>query len=282
MLASRVSPKSSRYVVSRFVRLYPPVWLALIILFAVYSLLISDGTQTIQDIGKAQWLQDFLLFPVAGNALGALWSLTWEVLFSVTLFIWIRVVRKGNAFAQMAALTALVSIGDLLNSGLLEYLPMFLIGVSMWANRDSLEALFNKLRASIFPQIIFLSMVVTLTLPYTLAPIFQGEEGVFEVLRNWLYFTEFAGLATLMGYALWSPLAGQVLKSWPLAWLGRISYSLYLVHQIVIIWVDNLNLAAGFTFMFDIVLSLVAAFLFYQVFEKRVHQLARRIAATNA
>jgi peptidoglycan/LPS O-acetylase OafA/YrhL len=281
LLASKISPKTPRYILSRFVRLYPPVWVALSLLLVVYLVKNSESNKFGENIGLAGWVQDFLLFPVAGNALGALWSLTWEVLFSFTIFIWIKCFREGRLISQLVMLVAMVYLGDLLNVGLLEYLPMFFIGISLWSNYERFGTYFARSWLVMAPKTGLLVLAVLLTLPYTIAPILRLQIGGLEILRNCFYATEFLGLIALVGYALWSPMAGKFLQSYAVAWLGRISYSLYLVHQIVLMCVEDLQMPLVMTFALDVSISLLAAWLFYFMVEKRIHRLSRRIAASN-
>jgi peptidoglycan/LPS O-acetylase OafA/YrhL len=57
--------------------------------------------------------------------------------------------------------------------------------------------------------------------------------------------------------------------------LGKISYSLYLLHMPIIEKVNQFNLSIELKFILSLVLSLLAAFISYRYFEKPVAKLIR-------
>ena len=57
--------------------------------------------------------------------------------------------------------------------------------------------------------------------------------------------------------------------------IGKISYSLYLLHMPIIEKVNQFNLSIEFKFILSLVLSLLAAFISYRYFEKPVAKLIR-------
>lgn len=96
------------------------------------------------------------------------------------------------------------------------------------------------------------------------------------------------GIAAAVGLLLFSGDRFGFVSSWPrhrpIAWLGQISYSLFLVHFPVLVlvgalwtrlgWNEPLNAVAGLIFAF--LLSLVAAALFHRWIEAPAGRLARR------
>jgi peptidoglycan/LPS O-acetylase OafA/YrhL len=132
------------YYVSRFVRLYVPVWGAIVFAAIVHK---AAGWQPIT--GLSWWLnlhgtaltsreaaRDASLFKAGGFAyFSAIWSLKWEIIFSTLLPLAIVLGRFGRLVVPVAAVAAIIAGA----SGAWLYLPVFMLGVSIAFYRDQLQ-----------------------------------------------------------------------------------------------------------------------------------------------
>lgn len=139
-------PSWLSYYPKRMVRLYIPVWasvaLALLLAFLVprvadprFSAWINPHSGPVSVLNNASLLgTDDLNSP--------LWSLTWEVLFSLLLPAYLVLALKFRRFWILGACGLLVAIGiaDMVHNIALLYLPMFGIGVLMAVQKDLLAA----------------------------------------------------------------------------------------------------------------------------------------------
>jgi peptidoglycan/LPS O-acetylase OafA/YrhL len=263
---------------SRLVRLYVPTW-ASIVLAVGWFLLVPRHTES----GASWWLNAHAR-PISLRALGGdstliigtswtnsvLWSLRWEVwfslLFPVFLFLVLRL-RKGRLVAAIGLLV-LIGVGQAGSFDPLVYMPVFVLGMLAAAERDRLRALVARLGA----RGGWVLAVIALLL--------------LDV--NWLSAGEVRlrpavslGAVVLVVLAASWPVASRALSTPPLRWLGRISFSLYLVHEpivvsVALLWSPTNSL---FVLLVALPLSLAIGDLMYRFVERPSHQLARHLAA---
>lgn len=286
-LLAKLKPYSWQYLVSRSVRLYIPAWIALA-LYIGASWLESSQRGVKANFGSPEKiLRDFILVlgPSPGTdwILGVLWSLAFEIIFSLTMFLWLPIFKRGNPFTWLAVLVSLITFGDLVNSGLLQYLPMFFIGVVLSLNTSKFEALIQNLLSKISSFGLACTALVLVSSVYLVMPLIAGvmgdREPDFDVLKLYFYVPQFAGVCLLLGLALWDSALRRLLSSPLFAWLGRISFSLYLTHQIVLELIQPLAVPAVWIPIIATSVALATAQLYYYLIEKRVHLMARAIAA---
>ncbi len=208
------------FVVARFARLYPAYWAAMLLTFTVVSLFGLPG----QEVG----LRDFVVNLTMVQSLlhvphvdGAYWSLQAEILFYAamlslwrfgflsnaicTLSIWLTVAVAVQCAAWWLPEQLAGALGPVLTLGSLRFIHLFIIGMALYQQRGVV---------AIDPG--WLLLVVACWFWHALVDAPAGAALVAA-------FTVVMYLAT----------AGQVpwLASRPLAYLGGISYTLYLVHQ---------------------------------------------------
>lgn len=143
-LLKRLRPISLRYLASRAVRLFVPAWAALV-LFMGTTILLGLNSGVSPDFGPWQKvLRDFMLVlgPESGTdwILGVLWSMAFEIIFSLSLFIWFPLLKRGNGLVWLTILICLSTSGDFLNSGLMQHLPTFLIGLVLFHRAEAFES----------------------------------------------------------------------------------------------------------------------------------------------
>jgi peptidoglycan/LPS O-acetylase OafA/YrhL len=272
------------YYPSRLLRLYLPVAGAL----AFAAVLIASVPQT-APAGSSWWLGyqekqlwvggryliHSLLLVRGSGLLPPLWSLKWEVIFSLVL----PVAAFGASrrwfvgLAQGVVLLAVMLLGsdssapkDHIRNYLL-YLPMFGIGAVMARNHQLLSKLGRGL-STLTGTLALSAGLILLTLSWTVRDESSTAYRSIAVLGAAL-------IVFLFGY--WQPLR-EAAETRPLQWLGTRSFSLYLIHYpIVISSAILLGSRSRFTFAIAIPLSLVAADVFFRLVEGPSHKLSQRL-----
>lgn len=286
LLLRRMKPLSWRYLASRSLRLYLPAWIALTVYIeSAYALAYFQELDL--NLGSPiKILRDYLLVfgPEPGTQviLGALWSLAFEIIFSVTIFIWQRLLLKGSVVLWISLLIALITLGDAVNSGLMQYLPMFVIGMVLNRSRTQFQDFVTQIRSRVDGVWLTLITVVLLSATYIAKPmlplIIGHSESDNDRIKIFFYLPEFVGICLLIGLVLWDPTWRTLFSSPVFRWLGKVSFSLYLSHQTVLLVLDLLPITQPFDFLAKVSVSIVAAQFFYMLFERRAHEFARKIA----
>jgi peptidoglycan/LPS O-acetylase OafA/YrhL len=273
--------KLRTYYLGRITRLYLPVWPALLIALVV-ALVTSpqDATSGQTSVFSEPYgiLKSATLIAGVGMALPALWSLTWEIYFSFTLpFLKRFWPHKINFWIAFAALTIVMISGDLLKVGVLRYGPMFVLGALVQAKWLVIVRMFERLSLSFPKRLAFGFLIPTIILyasSYVDARVSgYGHDWSFSSFAYPLEFIAFSLILTISAAVPKSEVG--VLTRKPIQFLGKISFSLYLVHQSTLTLVHgahiswSASLLAGFTF------SILLAFAFYRLVELPSHKLSR-------
>lgn len=263
------------YYPSRLVRLYLPV-VASVLLALVLFLLIprtpSPGHsgwifRHVQDLSVSGLLGDFtLIAPTRMNS--PLWSLTWEVAFSLLLPLYVLVAKATRRFWWVTALAALLlsGLGRQYQEDWLKYLPMFLLGAALAAGWETIPEI-PRLTGWVASIVALLGVTIEWWIPRNLV----GLHVPIIVLAS-------AGLIVLL-CGKWLPAERVMLGPVPRA-LGRLSFSLYLVHEPVVVSVAIL-LPASLSWLTPIIaipIAVVLAGLFSRLVELPAHRLAKRTA----
>ncbi|HSZ69205.1 MAG TPA: acyltransferase [Solirubrobacteraceae bacterium] len=291
-------PRPLSYYPSRFVRLYLPVWGALSFAALMHVLVIGSAARA---TGGDWWLSSFseplslqaaredagLLSTHTGHwaLLGVLWSLRWEVLFSLALPLLLLLAVRGLRTRLSWALLVSACAAALLWHGSSEYLlelPPFVLGVALAFHHEDIARLARALArrtwwSAAARLLLGAACMCALSADWWLvrsAP--EGQTAMSGTAA--LLVAVGACLAVLAALTLGS--FETFLRSRPIAWTGRRSYSLYLVHCPIVV---ALALAAGGSFSLGyliaaLALSLAAAAVFHRVVEAPAHRFSRRIA----
>ena len=201
-----------------------------------------------------------------------LWSLKWEMLFSLMLPVIALIVvsLRRHAGAALLACAAVSGCGAALHVDELQYAPIFLAGgltaVSV-AERPTARDLASWARV--------VGGIVLISVPEMHRTLFDGLMSGTAGLAA----TGFVVLgATLLVRGLAAPSsAGRLFESRPAQFLGRISFSLYLVHVPIILTL--LNVLPGHparAVAISIPVSLLVAALFARFVEEPSASLAKR------
>jgi peptidoglycan/LPS O-acetylase OafA/YrhL len=207
-----------------------------------------------------------------------LWSLYYEMIFSVTLplFIGLALLLKRWWPVGLAAAVASVAIGINAVAGGFHYLPAFFVGALAAVLLTRIERLGERVNGWRAGWLVWLvALVVSLLLligPWLLPNAYQP----FRVVLAG--FQPVAALGIVLVCLEWRPLS-SLLSRQPFAWAGKVSFSLYLVHVPIILTMSYLlhGLPLPVVAVVSVVLSLVIAPLFYTLVEKRAHSLSKRV-----
>lgn len=218
-----------------------------------------------------------------------LWSIQWEMIFSVTLPVFVVLalaLRRWWALGLAAALAG-VWVGAETGTAAFEYLPVFLVGVLLAAKLDLLEraaASINRARwAPLAWAGLFASALVLLVLRWEL-----GAFGSIAPYAALLKVVVVIGAGLLVFCCLGARGAARPLGSRPVQFLARTSFSLYLVHVPVIVALRFAlpELPAHWIMALGIPLSLLVGAVFHRIVEAPSHRasgwVGRRASALMA
>lgn len=278
------------YLVSRTLRLWLPVAASVMLATLWISLVPQSGGPSVskwvlyRSTPSLDWAEvlaslDALRGPTRLN--NPLWSIQWELIFSLLLplFLWAALSLRTRPLAVALACSLAVWLGGVTGVPALNYLPVFLIGVTMAVRWNSISSIMTKIsdRRLGLPTWIAISLAAVLLLS---AHWILWSFGVVEpmvmagsrVLVLW-------GAAGIVVIAALCPFVRTLLEFPFTQWLGRISFSLYLVHAPILIWYIYLFGANEWMkpVLFAVPTSIFVAQLFYWSIEKPSHKLAKKI-----
>ncbi|PXA70013.1 acyltransferase family protein [Cryobacterium arcticum] len=232
------------YYPRRIVRLAIPVVVSVVLAAMWIALVPRTGVggawmakQGSPDLGLGNLLREASIVGYTGrpDVNPPLWSLAWEMWFSLLLPVGVilAVATRRWTLSWAAALLAASTIGYLLAVEPLMYLPAFALGALLAANHRSLQATSTRLAGG--PA-------------GTLAWAVLAALGPLLLIAHWLFRPVLTGpwneltlalrvpgaVLIVATVALWPPVQ-RLLSGRLLGWLGRISFSLYLVHFPVVV-----------------------------------------------
>ncbi|WP_105035108.1 acyltransferase family protein [Cryobacterium aureum] len=280
------------YFPRRIVRLWLPT-LAAVVVAALCWYFVPKGPS--EDFGYwvnvfnpvtvtfGNWLTTADLF--GGNAImnSPIWSLHWELLFSLLLpiFVGAGIIFARRAWVWILFACVVVGLGVFWNSTPMRYLPLFLIGAIIAVSLPRLNSVLTKFARSRWSNLVgALSAVCALALViayWLLRPMVDGTLTLVAL-------TSAGGVLGAVGFVLvcmfWLP-AIQILNSRLLQWLGRISFSLYLVHVPIAFALINLLGAKLWPLatMLTVTLGIALAVVFNRFVDVPSHLLSKRLGA---
>lgn len=268
----------SDFVISRVSRIYPAYWLSLIAALVVGRLWQTSEVQLSlwESILNFTMFQRWLFVP---NAVDVYWTLAVELQFYIVIFVLLVVTRcrlSAKWLSSMVwgwlAISLVVAIWAgpysrgidpqnvvtpvkvVLNLTLAEFGPLFCAGMLAYVARGKKQVTVQLIIAS------------------------ASAVAVAVLLHNWLYGGIVAGICIFFVYV-----AMRETTRWltiaPLQFLGRISYSLYIIHAVVgymIIKVAMPYIGRDWGMLMATVGSILAAWLLYEIGEKRGSALMKR------
>jgi peptidoglycan/LPS O-acetylase OafA/YrhL len=210
----------------------------------------------------------------------AFWSLQWEVIFSLLLPVFIVLfIRLRAGVLPTLAVLGLIAISTTVEHRSVLYLPIFALGVLMAQNLGRLDAAGRRFDGLSSSARWFLraGIATLLVARWLLTPI----AGYGNMTALGLELTLLGGVLVVWQFA--SSAGGTRLGTWPtVSWLGKRSFSLYLVHEPIVVTTAYLLHATtnpALVFVIAVPLSLLAAEVFGRLVEGPSHRLAQRVGA---
>lgn len=232
LMTAERAKRASDFAISRLTRLYPAYWIAVVISILVGSLVNVPGTQLtpLETLLNFTMIQRLLLVP---DVNGAFWTLAVEMQFYVIVFLvlaitkcrlsdalvrwlvagWLGIAVISASAAEIMApgvdiAAAPVLVRAMVNVTLAEYGPLFCLGMLLYMARRN-----GRFEWLTIPALVSATLCAYLLHAPTYALI-VASIGLF-----------FAVVALRP--------STRLLRFPPLLWLGKISYSLYIVHVVV-------------------------------------------------
>ncbi|WEO78018.1 acyltransferase [Cryobacterium sp. SO2] len=232
------------YYPRRIIRLAIPVIVS-VALAALWILLVprtGDGgawmaKQGSPDLGIGNLLREASIVGFTGrpDINPPLWSLAWELWFSLLLPVGVifAVATRRWPLAWVAVLLGASTAGYLLGSEPLMYLPAFGLGALLAANHEGLAA--RSARLARRPGGTLVWTLIAVLGPLLLIAHWLLRPVLTEPWSELTLALRVPGAALIVAtVALWPPVQ-RMLSGRLLAWLGAISFSLYLVHFPIVV-----------------------------------------------
>lgn len=219
-LALDRSPDYLPFLIRRLFRIFPALWAAVVISFALERLVhVAPPSQTytewfincfLKDIGIGDFIRN--LFLAKTNLVPTTWSLVPEVLCSAALPLLIMAHKRLSTIWRVAMLAALVLVGLFAEDKSLQYVSTFYAGLVIPRSIQTC----GKITATLLCVAGYAALCVGnyYGVPYT------------EPMR--LICT--AGASLLISGIVASPSSLTFLNAEPIRFVGRVSFSFYLLH----------------------------------------------------
>lgn len=271
----------------RLIRLYVPVWAAVMFAVATFFIVPRVGEAASDwirerptEVSLIAFLKDMTLVLGNGGLASPLWSLRFEILFSLALpvYIWLARKRTGLLVPKLVASLLVVSLGGYLDNTSLLYFPMFMVGVLAAEELPRLRKIAENIEAMRRPTLVWWAFLGTglVLLNTRWFVLLAAPPPNLANLTSGMMLT---GASFIVFVSIGCPPARRILESRAVQWLGTISFSLYLIHEPIVV-------ASGYFFGPDripiaivvaVSLSLMLAPFFYKYVENPSHRLAKRV-----
>lgn len=259
------------YYAGRFVRLYVPVWASVVLAVALASLVqrtVSDDHSWWLNAHAERTTLSVLVHEVTlvfGTFVinSPLWSLRWEVLFSLGLPLYVWVARRVPATINIAVAVLVAAVGIGVHSLFLTHMPAFAIGASLaFHGREVPSRVLEGARGPVLLGCACLCLVARWWVP--------------EVPDAAGYAISLLAATVIVLVFMRSEAIKAVTSTRGVTWLGKRSFSLYLVHEPIVVSVALL--AAPTSVLLTLAVSLPVSLAVAAVFFVLVEERARRWA----
>lgn len=290
-------PSYRGFVIKRICRIYPALWAALGLAFAgrllvqgslsAPRILWPDGPHGSVRLGEV--VQHLLLVGTPQNDAydGVIWSLVHEMRISLILPLIALGIASGYGRRMILYGLPVAAVGFHFGGqpgavnlfGTLFYGYLFIWGAFIAFHRMAIGAWIS--RQSPWRQLALAAAGIALYLSHSAAAELLLPWRVYSNLAPW---TAAAGAAIFLLLAVGTVGAKRLLQLPPIQFLGRISYSLYLIHGVILYtlvarWVPGSVSLLLPTLLVTPPLSVIVAWLLYEIVERKGIDLGHRIAS---
>jgi peptidoglycan/LPS O-acetylase OafA/YrhL len=237
------------YLVRRVLRLYPPVIAALVLsglLVTLFPRVPHEGSSLWYarhnvPVEMSGLLHDMFLLDGTGMVNSVLWSLRYEVAFSLLLPLVILVARRvpPRLALTLPAALGLVAWGQFSGSHWGQWLPIFLVGVAMAVGREDLHRLAALIEASFLRVAIWWTLALGCGGLLLIEWVLRAFRLPMHIYSIWLPGFVALGGALACFIVLGCPAVSRLFSGRTLQWAGKISFSLYLVHEPIVVSVAS-------------------------------------------
>ncbi len=240
------------FVASRFSRLYPAYWAAVLFTFSFVYIFGLSGREVSPGHAMSNLLMFHEIFGIP-HVDGVYWTLTVELIF----YFWIFLIyltsnleRVEEIFSVVILASVLHSMGVILIPSVLfralimDALPLFMAGICFYKLANGYDGAIKTMCA------LFFSLLSTVA------------------IYSFDHFILFSGFYLVFYMAISGRIKVLALK--PLVFLGSISYSLYLLHQNIGYVIINVSYELGFHPLLGICFSLLIVIILSTIFMKYV------------
>jgi peptidoglycan/LPS O-acetylase OafA/YrhL len=281
MIRKSKRPTIRGVLASRWIRLYVPSAIALGIGFLMASMAPPPSPQSFwigvhpENLAALDIALQFTL--LSGSfTVGPLWTITWELLYSLLILPLLIRNSLPPSWGLVIFFAVLSGFGRAIEIPALEFLPMFLVGAVLQSILFRADEKTDVSRSQLKASLLLFGAVLAVGLNYVLGLLIFG-------LNSWVYGVDVTltllAVAILIELSLMKSVLRKILASKPLFELGKISFSLYLIHAPLILLGYYLFDGSVVTTALAATLSIPAAYVFYLLIEQPSHKLARRSSA---
>jgi Predicted acyltransferases len=257
------------YYPRRIIRLGVPVAASMLLAFTVIRMLphpakSSDGSwltrQAHPDTSVHNLITETLLIvdPNHPSVNPPLWSLTWEMWFSLLLPVGVLIALWSRRVPVLWALlfVGVSGFGYIARLDAASFMPAFALGALLGANAHRINAFVTRWQSHRGATWIWIGVTVSAVMALISYWLFRPVLG--PIGNDITMGLRVPGAVLLVATAAFWPAAARLFTLRPIAWLGTISFSLYLVHSPIVValgliftgqywWVGaSLSLAASF------------------------------------
>lgn len=285
------------YTLKRILRIYPPYIVA--VMFAICVTLFVQESNL---VGLSEWIQTRMEAPItftlvlqhilflgefnANDINPVLWSMVHEMRISLIFPLVVYFLSKWN-FYKTVLVSVVISLAGIILMKFfqvegsatnyfitLHYLSFFIVGGLLAKYRFEIIRWF-KSKSTFF----FFNVGLIGLLAYTYSWLFKDVNIIHNILiDDWVVVV---GASLFIILALSSDKISKILRIKPIAYLGKISYSLYLYHGVVLVACLNMfvpKIGIELTLLISFILSIVLSSVGYYLVEKPSIILSRKIS----
>lgn len=272
------------YYPKRLARLYLPVWAAIVFTIVLVLLLPRGGDASLggwisarpTEYPISEIIKDAVMLRATSGVNGPLWSLRFEIYFSLLLPLYIGAVLFLRRWwtAKAVTLGILLVASSWVRQELVFLMLIFAVGVLIVDGWDRISRVLNSMRwRGAWPALLTLALLLTCS-RWLLRAV-----GVDDDLARRFYFLSVIGVTIFVVAAIVYRPFSDALSRRTSIWLGRVSFSLYLTHEPILIAVRSATpeISPWLTAPIGIAVSLVVAEIFFRAVEKPSHRFAQAV-----